>query len=66
MKTFYVEFFEGSIMEVWGNTNNNKNFGITIIPFDFWNYFFFHVGPLGYNNKRLNFGIGIFSFFFDF
>ena len=54
------------LIDVWGNTKKNKNWGITILPMRFWNNFFFFNDSFGYKNTRFSLGIGAVSFFFDY
>lgn len=43
-----------------------KNIGFTILPLHFWNHFHFSNEEFGYDNKRFDVGLGLFSFFVDY
>jgi len=44
----------------------NRNLGILILPFRFWNHIGITNEEFGHENKRIWIGLGVLSFFFDY
>lgn len=52
--------------ENWQKNDQSRNAGITILPLYFWKYLGYSNKRLGFQNKRLYVGLGLFSFYFDY
>jgi hypothetical protein len=46
--------------------SGGKEFGITLLPFQFWKHFGLNIDDWGHHGKRFYCGLGIISFHFDF
>lgn len=60
-------FEDGCLFSIWTNnfTGKGDNAGFTFLPINPLRHLFFSFDSFGYNCKRLNIGIGLFSMFID-
>lgn len=61
-------FEDGCFLSVWTNNfiGRGDNAGFTLLPINPFRHLFFSFNPFGYDCKRLNIGLGLFSMFIDF
>lgn len=63
---FYGFNNPGTCVFSFYSSKNNKQCGIDILPLCFWKHFYFYHDTFYDGVKRINFGCGLFSFFFDY
>ena len=64
--TIYISMFESELLEFWGCTNKNRNFGFTVLHFRYWkDLYVLNRAPTIVSRRRIGFGVGIFSWFAD-
>lgn len=67
VKDWEIWFFDDCLIQIYTSGGiGGRNKSIEILPWKFWRHFGLWISEFGFENKRLFFGCGLFSFFFDF
>lgn len=61
-------FHFGSLIAYFDSqgAGENRNLGFEFMPICFWRHIHFYRTEIGYDNKRICIGVGIFSIFWDY